>query len=274
VGNVVERRLEKALARHAVQIVRPLATTAAAELHEVRRDDRRAVLKLWPQGHAGNEAAGVRLMQAWAGPHMVAILGAGPDSVLMEALDGPSLGDLSRQGRDAEACRLLADTARALHAGRPQLADLPTVGVWFERLFALPLGTCPASVRRDMTRAQALARDLIATTAQPVPLHGDLHHDNVILTATGPKAFDAKGLTGDPAFELANAIRNPKGIPATVRDPGRIAACLDTYADALDVSRHRLAGWAAAKCAHSIAMRGQPDTDPEADLLSALLAET
>ncbi len=52
-------------------------------------------------------------------------------------------------------------------------------------------------------------RELLASQSERVLLHGDLHHENVILGPDGWIVIDAKGLWGDPAFEAAAFIRNP-----------------------------------------------------------------
>lgn len=268
--------LEAALARHDAADPTPLATTPAARLYRVTSRHGPAILKLYPRGHAGNEAPAAALMAAW-GPPMVRIHAHAADSLLMEPLDGPSLGELSRKGQDHSANALLAATARALHASHPAATpSLTPLASYLAPLFDTGFDRdCPNALRDDITTAQSLARSLLDNSPQPVPLHGDLHHDNVILTPNGPRAFDAKGLLGDPAFELANALRNPKGLPKLLRTPRRLATARAEFAKALDVPEPRLAAWAAVKCAHSIALRarGPVTTDPEADLLALLLSD-
>ncbi len=107
----------------------------------------------------------------------------------------------------------------------------------------------------------------------PVPLHGDLHPDNSVLTHNGPRVFDAKGYTGDPAFEPANALPPPKGMTDTMRDPRQIETCLSLCSEATNVSDKRQAQWAAVKCALSICWRsgGAIENDPEAGLLHLFL---
>ena len=125
-----------------------------------------------------------------------------------------------------------------------------------------------------MMRAQDFARQLLATETAPIPLHGDLHHDNVRLTDRGYCAFDAKGLVGERCFELANAFRHPRGLPEHVRDPARLRFLRDSWADVLGLDARRLMGWAVAKTALSIVWRSSDalSDDPELDLLDAMIA--
>ena len=270
-------RLESALAAHQARLLTVLAETAMARVYAVETPRGPAVLKLYGKSHAGNEAAGAPLMQAWEGSGaMVAIWQASADTLLMERLEGPCLGDIARQGQDARACDLLADVAHRLHSQRPApTADLPRLEAWFAALFDMRFApACAPKLRADMARAQLLARGLLESTKQQAPLHGDLHHDNVILTVDrGPVAFDAKGVLGDPAYEMANALRNPKGVPEHVCDPTRFKRCVAIYAGAMGVEPARLAAWGAAKTGLSIAWRakGTLSEDGDAPVLAMML---
>jgi streptomycin 6-kinase len=84
-----------------------------------------------------------------------------------------------------------------------------------------------------------------------LPLHGDFHHDNVIDWARGWLAIDAKGLIGDPHYELANVFRNPYRAKLLVAQPARIEALADTFARNLEVDRRRTLAWAAVHSAIS-----------------------
>ena len=55
-----------------------------------------------------------------------------------------------------------------------------------------------------------LIEDLIASSATPVLVHADLHHDNVLSSKRdGWLAIDPKGIVAEPAYETAAMIRNP-----------------------------------------------------------------
>jgi streptomycin 6-kinase len=122
-------------------------------------------------------------------------------------------------------------------------------------------------------KAKTLAETLLASQSDPVPLHGDLHHDNVRLGLRGFCAFGAKGVLGERAFELANGFRNPKGLEPLHRSVERVRFLADFWSREFTVSRPRLLGWAAANCALAIAARsaGTLHLDQELDLLAVLL---
>jgi streptomycin 6-kinase len=89
--------------------------------------------------------------------------------------------------------------------------------------------------------AARLATDLLAKTVRTVPLHGDLHHDNIIHGRRGWLAIDPKGVLGDPAFDAANLFYNPLERDDLCLDENRIAHMSDVFARALDTDpRHIL----------------------------------
>ena len=257
-------------------MVGPVANTDAAQVWKVKTaDGTNAALKLYHRPDRGNEAPGSRLLSAWQDRGAVRIFEEAGNAILMEWLDGPSLGDVARENQAVAALNQLAQTARRLHhhrlVGVPRLKPLSQV---FAPLYNCGFhDSCPTALANDMKRAIGMARDLLDTQTTEVPLHGDLHPDNVILTENGPRVIDAKGYLGDPAFELSNALRHPKGRPQLIRKPQQIEKCLNMYAKAMAVPHQRLARWAAAKCALSIFWRsnGPVIQDAEADLLSLLL---
>lgn len=109
----------------------------------------------------------------------------------------------------------------------------------------------PPDLRPLIGAARDLARRFLASAPDPVALHGDLHHDNILKGPQGWRAIDAKGLAGDPAFETANSFRNPEDCQALARDPARIGRLADIFARRLDLPRARLLGWALVQAAVS-----------------------
>lgn len=252
-----------------------LETTERARLWQVRcADGSPAVLKLFRDLQDGEGAFGVALMRAWNGHGAARVLRHTAGAVLTEWVEGPTLGALSRAGQDPDAAAHLVDVACALHVQRPAAPpEVPYLSDWFDALFALhPSNTCRADGRRAIARSRALARELLDSQHDIRPLHGDLHHDNVLLSASGPLALDAKGVLGERAYELANAFRNPWRA-ALVADRGRIGRLADLWSRRFAVDRGRLLKWAAAHCALSIAWDcgGKFEDSPDIDLLNLLL---
>ena len=87
-------------------------------------------------------------------------------------------------------------------------------------------------------------------------------------------AIDPMGVWGDPAYEPANAFRNPDGAADLVFRPDRITHLANRFAHHLGHPRRRLLGWAAAHCALSTRWSLQDGRDITEDLrlLPLLLA--
>lgn len=89
-----------------------------------------------------------------------------------------------------------------------------------------------------------LADLLLATSPEPVFLHGDLHHYNILRGQAGWRMIDPKGVVGDPAYEAAAFIRNPID---TIGSEPDLLGCLrrriDRLAELLKTPRSRIWGW-------------------------------
>lgn len=266
------------LKRHGLSDPVPVVQTGIASIWKASRPDGSAVaLKVYPTAGLANEKPGFSLLRQWAGHHAARLYALDGTVAVMEWLDGPPLGDLVRSGRDEAATAILADVARNLHAA-PVSADpsFPMLTDWFAGLFHLRLSPeLPARSAQAIEAAREDARSLLAEQAHARPLHGDLHHDNIRKTGRGYCAFDAKGVIGEPAYEFANAVRNPRGAEELIRRPDVIRRRIRTWSAAFDFPPGRLVRWAAAKCALSIAWRHKDSAlcaDPELDLLEILVA--
>ena len=259
-----------------VSKARFLQETAIARIWRVERaGGDPAALKVYLSDSMGNETYGFAFLRALKGASAVHIYAQSQTAALMEWLPGPSLGDLSRSGRDKDAAFQLGSVASVLHgASGFDASKWPELSAWFAPLFDMEFAlNCTADDRALIEHGRDVARQRLAASTNQVPLHGDLHHDNVRLGPRGYCSFDAKGVVGDRAYELANAFRNPKGVPDLIRDPARLRFLRDTWSDALGIEAQDLMGWAVAKTALSIAWRskGVLSSDPELDLLDLML---
>ena len=93
-----------------------------------------------------------------------------------------------------------------------------------------------------LTACAATARELLASERDVVPLHGDIHHGNIL--DFGPRgwlAIDPKGLIGERGFDYANLFCNPEAEIAIA--PGRLARQVDVVAEAAGLERRRLLKW-------------------------------
>ena len=181
------------------------------------------------------------------------------EAQLLEWIDGPPLSDLVRAGKDTDATLILAGVAARMHADRGP----PPEGLWplEEWMGALLEGTGEGTARHRA--AARLAGRLLETTKQAQPLHGDLHHDNILHHgARGWLAIDPKGLLGDRHYDFANALFNPIGLPDLVRDPDRFRAQAAVLADRASLDFDRLLSFCLCYAALSEIWHEEDGTDP------------
>jgi streptomycin 6-kinase len=183
-------------------------------------------------------------MEWWEGIGAARVLARDPDALLMErAIGGACLADMARTGRDDEACRVLCAVAARLHAPRSKpLPDLVPLTRWFRELE--PAAALHGGI---LTRCAETARALLAEPAEPVVLHGDLHHGNVLdFGARGWLAIDPKRLIGERAFDYANIFTNPDlddpSRPVATL-PGRFQRRLEVVVEAAGLERRHLLRW-------------------------------
>jgi len=211
-------------------------TTHSSLLLPVRRDGKAAMLKISTESE---ERWGAGLMVWWDGVGAARVLEHEGDAILLErALGTRSLAGMARAGQDDEASRIICRTVAALHAprGKPAPALVPLA----ERFRALE----PVAARLGgiLTRSAGAARALLAEPRDVVPLHGDIHHGNVLdFGERGWLAIDPKRLEGERGFDYANLFCNPDHAIALA--PGRLARQADVVARAAGLERQRLLQW-------------------------------
>ncbi|MDB5473517.1 MAG: phosphotransferase [Devosia sp.] len=249
----VETALSRALIRWSLTKAVPIAETATSWIFRVEQNGRNfAVLKILKTGKGDAEQRGGELMNWYGGEGAATVFDRHAGTLFMEWLDGIPLGDAVRQGRDEEASIALATLVGHLHRPRPDAPrDLLPLRDHFAPLFATNVRAWPYTARDLFARAAGVALTLFDRPSAQVPLHGDLHHDNIISSPRGWLAIDPRALLGDPVYEVANALNNPTGADELVKDPRRIAAMSELFSQRLGFPRKRILGWAAAHAALS-----------------------
>jgi streptomycin 6-kinase len=198
-------------------------------------------------GETANEIAALRL---WDGDGAARLLEADPDAgaLLLERLrPGTMLAEVAA-GDDRAATVIAAGVLgrlwRPLPAGPadsagPGLRPLESWCAAYDRnreALRRGDGGFPAGL---FQRADAMRRDLLASTPVPVALHGDMHHFNVLRAGREPwLAIDPKGLAGDPCFDVCQFLRNPEPVPLSVNRER-----LDVFCAELGLDRARTRDW-------------------------------
>ena len=218
----------------------PPIQTANATLFPVCRDGAALMLKL---ARTSEECLGFDLLQWWDGSGAVPVLARDGNALLMpRALGVRDLSGFARQGRDDQATEVLCDVANRLHSRRGDApAGLIPLSVWAEALE-------PAAAAHGGILCDSLSqmRALLADPQQVMPLHGDLHHANVLDFVDEWLAIDAKALIGERAFDFAVMFGNPDlddpSRPVATR-PGVSERRLSIVCERAGIQRQRLLRW-------------------------------
>ena len=216
----------------------------------LRADGTEAILK------AGVPCRGltteVEALRHYDGRGAARLLGVHPDGglLLLERLrPGRALWSLAD---DQQATAAAAQVMRQLRRPVPSQHSFPTVAEWAQGLHrarqrvAGGTGPLPAAL---LARAESLFAELLGSSAEPIVLHGDLHHGNILAARREPwLAIDPKGVVGEPAYEVGALLRNPLGrLPVRPQLDELLARRAHQLADELSLSRDRVLGWALAQ---------------------------
>ncbi|MGH3089628.1 MAG: aminoglycoside phosphotransferase family protein [Rubrobacteraceae bacterium] len=148
---------------------------------------------------------------------------------------------------DEEATSIAAGVMKKMRRPAPPKGPFPTV---FERTRGLARlrkhfdgGTGPMPT--DLVdEAESLFADLIPSQDEPVLLHGDLHHENILKARRSPwLAIDPKGVVGEPAFDVGALLHNPVELLERPNPKKILERRIRILSEELDIDRARIVGW-------------------------------
>jgi len=190
-----------------------IAETFSSRVWRVKRDDgSSAVVKaLKPFDDVEDELRGAHYLR-WRDGHGAArLFDMHEQSMLLEDAGNRLLAaDLTERG-DKAATEIAAELMAKLlsPSDRPYPADLQPLRERFGSLFKKAASDRAVGKTSLYVEAASIVARLLDNPAATVPLHGDLHHDNVLFGPRGWLAIDPKGVLGDPGFDAANWFYNP-----------------------------------------------------------------
>lgn len=183
------------------------------EIHAEEKDS-------WPVSRAFSQHGGVEVLEGDEESGAVLMPRLRPGTNLAET----DLDDLER----VEICASLI-----LKLRQSPLVATMAMERWLKELFDFE--------GDDLVKeAQDIARFLLQTTTDPVLLHGDLHHYNILADGNGWRVIDPKGIIGDRAFEIVGYMRNPWFGPHRAE---AMKARLMRFSELLEDDPYRLWAW-------------------------------
>ncbi len=130
------------------------------------------------------------------------------------------------------------------HAKFIQLPD------WFDQLQGVHEmvegGTSPFD-EKLVERVERSTKEFFAENHQPVLMHGDFHHYNILSSERGWLVIDPKGVIGPACYEVGPLMMNPWGeLPRGINFKVRMKRRIDILHEHLGFERERIREWSLA----------------------------
>lgn len=214
-----------------------IAETFSSRIWKVRlADGGSAVVKaLKPFDDVGDELRGAHYLDWRKGVGAIRLLGFEGHDMLLEYAGDRLLADELNEHGDRHATDIANEVMAQLFSpsDTPPPADLQPLRARYASLFSKANADRDAGTKSLYVEAAEIAERLLSNPHDVRVLHGDLHHDNILLGERGWLVIDPKGLLGDPAFDAANLFYNPLYRHDLSLDPERIAYMAETIAKTL-----------------------------------------
>ncbi|MER9920017.1 MULTISPECIES: aminoglycoside phosphotransferase family protein [unclassified Mesorhizobium] len=214
-----------------------IAETFSSRIWKVRREDGSpAIVKaLKPFDDVEDELRAEHYLAWRRGEGVVRLLGRDGHRMLLEYAGDTLLSDVLAKEGDNAATAIAAELMGRLFSPtrHPAPPDLQPLRTRFASLFKKAGADRDAGEHSLYIETAEIADRLLDAPHAVKPLHGDLHHDNILHGARGWLAIDPKGVLGDPGFDAANLFYNPLGRDDLCLDPERIAHMAEIFARTL-----------------------------------------
>lgn len=242
-----------------------IAQTPTSDIYKVRRaNGKTAILKHWTKIGRRDEVNSNTILKWWRGQGAVRLYECDDEGQLLEFAEGKTLGEETRDQKlsDKAALTVVCELIRKLHGPHARTPNnLTPLDIRFRALNERDTRKSPQH-KQLFARGRSVARQLLSRQVDVRPLHGDLHHDNIIASKDrGWLAIDPKGLIGDPYYDLGNLFLNPLGREQVNATPRRINLLADQLARELEFNRQKILRYAFAHAMLSAAWHEQDGGD-------------
>jgi streptomycin 6-kinase len=210
-----------------------IAETFSSRIWKVRQEngDPAIVKALKPFDDVADELRGAHYLSWRDGVGAVRLLGfEGHDMLLEYAGERLLTEELNEQG-DRHATDIAVEVMAELFSPsqNPPSPELQPLRERYASLFKKARADRKAGKNSPYVEAAEIAERLLSNPREQRVLHGDLHHDNILLGKRGWLVIDPKGLLGDPGFDAANFFYNPLHRHDLSLDPERIAYMAEAF---------------------------------------------
>lgn len=244
---------------------RQIADTVVGTVFEVTRDSNEPdILKVLKPKALEDSLRGADFLDWRDGVGCVRLIARRDNLLLMEHAGAVTLRDRIASHGDRDATMIAAEVLNTYHGSsqRQPPPSLQPLDRYFTSLFRKAKEDARFSIYKE---AADTAQNLIADQRSMKPLHGDLHHENIMLSPRGWIVIDPAGLIGDAALDVANMFSNPLDRFDLTRDQERIAWMAEVFADALDRDVRTILRYAFAYGCLSAAWHEEDENGAERD---------
>lgn len=196
-----------------------------------------AVLKLLKPRGLPQEVHGADFLEWRNGRGCARLLKRDETVFLIEYISDYTLRDHLLATSDREATSIICDVIDQIHSNHipDTLTGLPNLEDHCRALFRAASREAKKGSPGLTSKAAKVLSDLLPVQKEVQPLHGDIHHRNIMLSPTRDwLAIDPGSLIADPVFDVANVFFNPDDMETMVEDLTRIRYLAKTFANLLD----------------------------------------
>lgn len=151
---------------------------------------------------------------------------------------------------DEEATHIAAEVVQKIWKPAPGDDVFIRLSDWFDglkRLRAMFNGGTGPLTEKLVARAERSARDFLTENQQPVLMHGDFHHFNILSSERGWLIIDPKGVIGPACYEVGPLLMNPWSDLISMNDYGGMTKRrIDILHERLGFERERIREWGLA----------------------------
>lgn len=206
-------------------------------------DGEKAALKIRYGRGIEAEKHGADALNYFKGHGIVKLYKYDDQAHLLEYVDGQMLKSIVDNGNDDKATRIICDVVEELHSSSsktpPQLKSLEN------HCAELFKQACLAGASDTLKEAARIGRELLNNQTDIRLLHGDVHHENILMSSRGWLLIDPNGLVGDPVYEFANTFNNPINDRGLTKDVNRINSMANIISSKTGYSRTKILRYAA-----------------------------
>ncbi|EJN06484.1 aminoglycoside phosphotransferase family protein [Phyllobacterium sp. YR531] len=196
-------------------------------------DGQLAVVKQLNANGMENELRGTHYLDWHDGHGCVRVLKQQDNNLLLEYGGSRTLLDHLNEHGDESATLIFTDVflqlQQTFNSKKPITPDFVPLRKQFSSLFKKAEKDRKAGAQSIFVEVAGIADRLLNNQRDIRPLHGDIHHENILFGKRGWLVIDPQALLGDPAYDAANMFYNPVERTDLRTDPKRVAAMAEIF---------------------------------------------